>query len=109
MAESEYSLHIELFGGLRVHQDDGAPVEFTAQQSSALLALLALNLGRTYTRDEIIEHLWPEDDVDSARKKLRHALYILRRQFEQPPFENAAFLQTARSSLGLAPGSVRTD
>jgi len=47
-----------------------------------MLALLALNLDRALSRDEIIEAIWPEDDPELARGSLRTALHSLKRQLQ---------------------------
>src|SRR5690349_18973335 len=94
-------LRIELFGGLRVRLDGVAPVEFAPQQAGALLALLALDIKHNHTREALIERLWPEEDEETGRKRLRHCLHLLRRRFEEPPFECADLLLTTRATVRL--------
>lgn len=102
-------LQIEMFGGLRVCLPGQAPVEMPPQQTGALLAYLALHSGRQHTREELAEIFWPEEEPETSRSRLRHALHALRRQLEQPPFEKESVLVATRATVHLNPALIRTD
>lgn len=72
--------HVEilLFSGPRVRLLDGETITFTPQHG-AILALLALSPGNHLNRDELSEALWPDEDPEDTRKRLRVALSELRR------------------------------
>ncbi len=106
---TSYLIEIELFGGLRVRQAGGAAVDCTGPLTGALLAYLALGLKRSHTREELMAFLWPEDDPEEARPKLRQALYALRSVLEAPPVEKGSVLRTSRTAVWLASETVRTD
>ncbi len=64
------TLHVKLFGGLSVRMGDRtiSSKAFRRKKSKVLLALLVLNRGREFPRDELASLLWPENDLLSARK-----------------------------------------
>src|SRR5689334_13592160 len=102
-------LTIELFGGLRVRNDAGNVIEFPPQQTGLLLASLALAMPRKLTREEVICLLWPDDNIDEARQRLRQCLYTLRRQLESLPLDAKGILVASRSYIFLNPAQVQTD
>jgi DNA-binding SARP family transcriptional activator len=109
MPDVKRQIIVELFGGLWIRREGAEPVEVGAHQAGAVLALLALDMRRPLTRDEIIDRLWPEDDVETARKRLRHNFHVLRRLFEDPRFELADVLVATRTAARLNAKLVRTD
>jgi predicted ATPase len=71
---------IELFGGIRARSDDGTVVErFRTQRSALLLAYLAADPGKARSREELGELLWPDEDPERQRTRLRYELTVLRR------------------------------
>lgn len=107
--DTPLTLTIMLFGGLSLRQGDRPLACLPPQQTSALLAYLALNLNRTHTREELLAHFWPESEPEKARQNLRQCLHSLRELLEQPPFAPQTILLTTRSSVQLAAEVVRTD
>lgn len=109
MSEQQSKLCIELFGGLRLHWEGGEPVEIPANQPGELLALLALDLRRNFTREEILETLWPEEEPERARRKLRDSLHGLRRLLDQHAIAQPGLILATRTNVRLNPALVRTD
>lgn len=74
-------LRLKTFGGLALTRD-GTPVEGAGAQRRrlALLALLAAAGDRGLSREKILGLLWPESDLERARKSLAQAVYALRRE-----------------------------
>src|SRR5687767_4108277 len=75
---------IELLGGLRAQRHGNLVTRFQTRKAGALLAYLAYYRQRSHPRDLLLEILWPEEELDTARQKLRMALSSLRRQLEPP-------------------------
>lgn len=73
-------LYLQTFGGLAILRD-GAPAEGAGAQRRrlALLALLAAAGDRGVAREKLLLILWPESDLERARKNLAQAVYALRR------------------------------
>lgn len=90
-------LTVNLFGGLDVLIGDERvdPSNFSRQKVKTLLALLVLHNGREFSRDKLVSLLWPDSELEPARRnfygiwaKLRRALttpsgdcpYLIRQQ-----------------------------
>jgi predicted ATPase/DNA-binding SARP family transcriptional activator len=72
-------VEIRLFGPLRVSADGGAPGEIGSGRERTLLALLAINPGRTATSDELIEAVWGDELPADPKHALQSAMSRLRR------------------------------
>lgn len=93
---------IRMLGGLVAEGSDREISRFRTQKTGALLAYLAYPPpGRSHPRDALIEILWPEEELDSARLKLRLALNSLRRQLEPPGVPAGAIIASDRHSVRL--------
>ena len=75
---------IRLFNGPILEDSDGQEQRhFRSQKVGALLAYLAMRLGKQCAREEIVYALWPEeDDLQAAANRLRVTLASLRKQLE---------------------------
>lgn len=95
-------LRINLFGKFQVWR--GAvpiePGEWGRQKTRALLKLLLTGGGRVFSRDEILEALWPDVSPAAAERSLRVTVSLLRRALE-PDLERGA---ESRYVLGRRPG-----
>lgn len=100
--------HIQLFGRLRVRQEDRVVARFRTQKAAGLLAYLAYH-GRTLHRDAAIEIFWPEAELESARHSLSMALSALRSVLEPPGIAAGSVIVADRSTIELNPGSYTTD
>lgn len=100
---------IQLLGGLRVEQGGREIIRFRTQKTGALLGYLAFYRDRAHPRDLLIEHFWPDDNLDLARLKLRLALNSLRRQLEPPGIPAGTVVASTRSSVQLNPLATTTD
>jgi DNA-binding SARP family transcriptional activator len=69
------SVEIHLLDAFAVHLD-GTPVADTAwarRDAAALVKVLALAEGRWLHREQVIDRLWPELDLDGAAPRLHKA------------------------------------
>jgi two-component system response regulator RegX3 len=74
---------------------DGEPVQLTPSELK-LVALLARELGRVYSRREIMQHLWESEYIGDARAADLHVSNI-RRKIERDP-ERPERLLTVRGA-----------
>lgn len=77
---------VNLFGGLAVRIGD-EPIEdrfFRRQKVKTLLALLVLHRGREFSRDRLVHLLWPESELECARKNFYTVWSLLRRALAGP-------------------------
>src|SRR5215470_12728242 len=74
-------LRIKLLGGFEAGRVQGLAVEIAARKTRALLAYLALTMGRPQGRDRLANLLWSDRGDKQARDSLRQALTELRDAF----------------------------
>ena len=98
-------LAVNLFGGFRATVNTGTSCALPTK-AAALLAYLALNLGRTYSRAALAGLLWGDREDAQARKSLRQTLYALRKAL---PEVGPVLLDREGDGLGLDPAMVEAD
>jgi DNA-binding SARP family transcriptional activator/TPR repeat protein len=78
------SLKINLFGDFRVRRGEDLieSKEWNRQKTRSLLKVLLTRPGRVFSRDEIIESLWPGVPPEAAERSLRVTVSLLRRALE---------------------------
>ncbi len=77
-------LKIKLFGEFRIWQGED-PIEseeWGRQKTRPLLKLLLTRPGRAFSRDEVMEALWPDASPEAADRSLRATVSLLRRVLE---------------------------
>jgi DNA-binding SARP family transcriptional activator len=84
-------LSLTLLGGFQARVDCGPALSLPMRKAQALLAYLALPVGRAHPRDKLAALLWGGIRDESARASLRQALFWIRK------------------ALGEAEGAVRHD
>lgn len=72
-------LYLTLLGGFQARRGSGDAVALPTRKAQALLAYLALPVGRAHPRDKLAAFLWGGIRDESARASLRQALFSLRR------------------------------
>ncbi len=98
-----------MLGGLTARQGDRDLTHFATRKVGALLACLALHLHRSQPREVLAEQLWPGEDWDAIRNRLRHALSSLRHDLEPEGMPDGAVIFADRSEVRLNPSAVATD
>ncbi len=94
---------------MRVFSGELVYTRFYSRKAAALLARLALSPQRQFSREELIEWLWPESEVSAGRASFRNALFSLRRQLEPPGLPSGSVLSASHSHVSLNPAAVTTD
>ncbi|HUG35819.1 MAG TPA: BTAD domain-containing putative transcriptional regulator [Candidatus Limnocylindrales bacterium] len=92
---------LRLLGCLEVRSPAADPIDIPSRKVRALLAYLALPLGRAHERDSLAALLWGDTTDEHARHSLRQALSVLRRALP------AALLLDER--VALDPAAVECD
>jgi DNA-binding SARP family transcriptional activator len=82
--ERDSRWRIELLGALSAERDGRVVTHFETRKAGALLAYLAFYADRRHPRDVLAELLWPDEDPDATRPRLRQALASLRRVLQSP-------------------------
>src|SRR2546423_1256989 len=97
---------IELLGGIRATCEDRVVSHFETRRAASLLAFLACHRKRPHPREVLAEMLWPDEDMEATRDRLRQALSALRRALEPEGVEAGSVLQADRSEVSLAEDAV---
>jgi predicted ATPase/DNA-binding SARP family transcriptional activator len=95
-----------LMGGFEVSLD-GRAVESSAWRLSKaqdVIKVLALSPGRRRPRDQMLEILWPERDLDSAVNNLHQVLHAARRAIGSAGGDGKACLTLQAETVQLCPG-----
>src|SRR5205085_987785 len=83
--ESNLLWKVRLFDGPSLEDASGHAIRrFRSKRAGALLAYLALRLGKPVAREELCEALWPEEGVAAVANRFRFTLSTLRHQVEPP-------------------------
>ena len=106
---STQPLRIELFGAICLRKEDRAITRFQTRKTGALIAYLACFDRQLNRRDEIIEQLWPGEDAESSRNRLRMALTWLRKELGSPLETPDGLIIADRNVIYLNPSLYTTD
>jgi DNA-binding SARP family transcriptional activator len=95
-------LKIKLFGEFEVRRGERLieSREWSRQKTRSLLKLLLTQPGRAFSRDEIMEALWPDVSPQAAERSLRVTVSLLRKALE-PDLERGSY---SRYILRRRPG-----
>jgi predicted ATPase/DNA-binding SARP family transcriptional activator len=100
-------LKLILLGGFEARSDPGPPpLVLPTRKSQALLAYLALPVGRAHRREEIADLLWGGLPAGQARGNLRQSLARIRKTL---PGSVQAGLVLDGSTISLDPAIVESD
>jgi predicted ATPase/DNA-binding SARP family transcriptional activator len=85
--------HIQLLGGFSIRAGNQVipSGKIRLRKARSLLKLLALTPGHRLHRDQVIDLLWPDSDLDRAANSFYQTLYAVRKiihsiRGDQPPF-----------------------
>jgi two-component system LytT family response regulator len=103
---SKPDIFFRLFGSFDLFLN-GRPLDFYSSKSKELLALLVAYRGSELTMDDAICHLWPEKDIDLAKRLYRDAVWRLRKLLT----ENGLLylVNFSRAKLALFPEFAHAD
>lgn len=87
---------LNLLGQFQLTVDNQPLIGLTSEKIQALIAYLAVEQGRTHTREYLAELLWPDRPEGVARQNLRQSLSRLQRAI---PTGDASLLQITRKEI----------
>lgn len=91
-------IRVRLLGGFEVWAGDQQVGSFESQKVRALLAYLACNRRRSFSRDHLAGLLWPEREPETARHALRQAVYNLRSKLGD---DGSSLIRTTHLEIGV--------
>ena len=75
-------------------------VDFPSKKSKEFFALLVVLNGKSLTMDKAITYLWPDKDIELAKRSYRDVIYKLRRYVNEINFTHIKFVR-AETSLDI--------
>jgi TolB-like protein/Tfp pilus assembly protein PilF len=97
-------LQIRLLGGFELRSGDGRDVASFGRKTRAMVACLALSLGKPWPREKLMALLWSDRGEEQARASLRQVLAELRRGLDEP-----SPLRTEHDAVSLDPAMIALD
>jgi DNA-binding SARP family transcriptional activator len=93
-AEETILLRITLLGGFRVWVDSRLIPDdaWKRRKVQILVKLLALASRHCLPKEQIMDLLWPEAEIDAARNNLRQTLHLARQLFKSEANSNFGIL-----------------
>src|SRR4030088_2000841 len=99
-------LQLTLLGGFQARSATGEILSVPSRKAQAMLAYLALPLGRAHPRDKLAALLWGGIREASARASLRQTLFVVRKALQGA---DAQALEQEGDTLRLEPARVEAD
>jgi DNA-binding SARP family transcriptional activator len=99
-------VHLRLFGGFRLEDEDGRPIPFALRKAEALLAYLAASAGQSAPRETLATLLWGDFAQPRARQSLRQVLLALGKTLRRC---TTPVLRVTDQTVSLEPGALRVD
>jgi predicted ATPase/DNA-binding SARP family transcriptional activator len=98
-----------MFGTLRSTRDGQVLTRFRTRRVAMLFAFLSFYRAREYTREELGDMLWPDQEEATVRRNLRQALHSLRQALEPPPLPAGSILLVRQSRVFLDHSLIVSD
>ena len=93
-----------LLGGFRLDAGSKRVADVKSRKARSLCAFLLINAGRTYSREVLVEKLWPDGYAGNALKALRQELWTIRSAFKQEGLAPELYFDINGESVGARPG-----
>jgi DNA-binding SARP family transcriptional activator len=106
-------IHVRAFGSIRIRRGgaEGLEVPIHRPRQRALLGYLLARADNPPSRDQVIEALWPDSELDDAVNSLNQSVYQLRRVID-PGYrdgESPPYLISTMDTVALDQTLVTTD
>lgn len=99
--DSGRKLIIKSFGDLRISWEDHAPIKWRTEKTKELYAFLLHNCGKSVSKYEIIDAVWPHTDPEKAEHQLHNGIYYIRRKLEEYGIPRNSILLSGNYCLTL--------
>jgi predicted ATPase/DNA-binding SARP family transcriptional activator len=92
---------VQLLGPLNVEKG-GESAAFRTRKTAALLAYLVYYRGRSISKEQLIDSLWPESDADKGRQSLRMAVSSIRSTLTREGWDPLQHIRSDRDTLSAS-------
>lgn len=87
--KSNKCLKIQCFGTFEIAWEHEEPLKWRSEKTREVFAYLLMNAGIVVTRDQIIEAVFWDIEMDKAIKQLHNAIYYIRKSLQEYGVENS--------------------
>lgn len=81
--KSNKCLKIQCFGTFKIAWEHEEPLKWRSEKTKEVFAYLLMNAGKEITRDQIIEAVYGNKDMEKAIKQLHNAVYYIRKSLQE--------------------------
>lgn len=106
--EQNMNIRLDLFGRVRLRGQSRSCSSFPTVKCKILLAFLGLHPDQEHPRSRLMDVLWPETDLDTARSRLNVTVHMLKKSLEAAVPGSSELLGSDRNSVWLD-SSVQVD
>ena len=99
------TLEIKCFGQFQI-KFNGVPLKWRSHKTKELAALLIHNMDRNISRDEILDTLWPDEDVNIAANRLYSTIHYLRKAFKACCIKREMISINGKYSISMREGVI---
>lgn len=78
-ARTTTSLKISCFGEFSIAWENCEPIKWRTEKTKELFAFLLHNRNREVSKEEIIDALWPESEIEKSVQQLYSAIYYIKK------------------------------
>lgn len=79
----ERRLIIKSFGDFQIGWEGEEPIKWRTEKTKELFAYLLINYGKTTTKYQIIDAIWPDVDPEKAEHQLYNGIYYIRKTLKE--------------------------
>ncbi|MBN2714669.1 MAG: response regulator [Deltaproteobacteria bacterium] len=76
-------LKVQCFGNFQIAWDHEAPLGWRSEKTKEVFAYLLMHDGNVVARDQIVEAVFPDIEMEKAVKQLHNAIYYIRKSLQE--------------------------
>lgn len=76
-------LQLKCLGNFYLAWEDKEPIKWRSEKTKEMFVFLLHNRGRIITKEEILDQLWPDEDLEKAMRLLYNGSYYIRKALEE--------------------------
>ncbi len=81
--KSNKRLKVQCFGAFKIEWENEEPLKWRSEKTKEVFAYLLMKAGKEVTRDQIIEVVFRDIEMDKAIKQLHNAIYYIRKSLQE--------------------------
>jgi two-component SAPR family response regulator len=81
--KSDHCLRLQCMGAFKIGWEHEEPIKWRSEKTKEVFAYLLMNEGKEVTRDQMIEAVFPDIEMEKAVKQLHNAIYYIRKSLQE--------------------------